>query len=42
MITELMNHDDYTTGNSLDYKYSLEQYKLITIDLRKQNSDFKN
>ena len=38
MIPELMNHDDYKTGNSLDYKYFLEQYKLITIDLSKPNS----
>ena len=41
-IVELFNHDDYTTGNSLDYEYYCKHYKLIAIDLNKQNSDFKN
>ena len=41
-ITELINHDDYTTGNSLTYEYFCKHYKLIIIDLSKQNSDFKN
>ena len=41
-ITELINHDNYTTGNSLTYEYFCNHYKLIAIDLRKQNSDFKN
>ena len=41
-ITELMNHDNYTTGDSLTYEYFCNHYKLITIDLSKQNSDFKN
>ena len=34
-IVELINHDNYTTGNS-------KHFKLIAIDLSKQNSDFKN
>ena len=41
-ITELFNHDSYTTGNSLTYEYFCKHYKLIAIDLSKQNSDFKN
>ena len=41
-IIELINHDNYTTGNSLDYKYFCNHYKLIAVDLSKQNSDFKN
>ena len=36
------NHDNYTTGNSLTYEYFCNHYKLIGIDLSKQNSDFKN
>ena len=41
-ITELFNHDNYTTGNSLTCEYFCNHYKLIAIDLRKQNSGFKN
>ena len=41
-ITELFNHDNYTTRNSLTYEYFCNHYKLIAIDLSKQNSDFKN
>ena len=41
-ITELINHDNNTTGNSLIYEYFCNHYKLIAIGLRKQNSDFKN
>ena len=41
-ITELINHDNYTTGISLDYEYFCNHYKLIAIDLSKQNSDFEN
>ena len=41
-IVELFNRDDYTTRNSLDYEYFCKNYKQIAIDLRKQNSDFKN
>ena len=40
-ITELFNHDNYTTKNSLTYEYFCN-HKLIAIDLSKQNSDFKN
>ena len=41
-ITESFKHDNYTTGNSLIYEYFCNTYKLIAIDLIKQNSDFKN
>ena len=41
-ITELFNHDNYTTGNYLTCDYFCNHYKLIAIDLSKQNSDFKN
>ena len=40
-ITELIGHDDYTTGNSLTYEYFYNTYKLIAIDLSKQNSELK-
>ena len=30
--------DDYTTGYFLDYLYFKEHYKMIAIDLRKQQS----
>ena len=36
-ITELINHDNYTTGDSLTYEYFCNHYKLIAIDLSKQN-----
>ena len=36
-ITELINHDIYTTGNSLTYEYFCKHYKLIAIDLSKKN-----
>ena len=29
--------DDYTTGCSLDYPYFKENYKMIAIDLSRQN-----
>ena len=38
-ITKLLNHDDYTAGNSLTYEYFCKHYKLIAIDLSKQNSE---
>ena len=38
----MFNHDNHTTGNSLTYEYFCKHYKLIAIDLSKQNSDFKN
>ena len=41
-ITESINHDNHTTGNSLTYEYFCNHYKLIAIDLNKQNSEFKN
>ena len=41
-ITVLFNHDNYATGNSLTCEYFCNTYKLIAIDLSKQNSDFKN
>ena len=41
-ITELFNHDIYTTGNFLTYECFCNHYKLMAIDLSKQNSDFKN
>ena len=41
-ITELIGHDNYTTGSSLTYEYFCDTYKLIAIDLSKQNSDFKS
>ena len=41
-IPELINHDNYTTGNSSTYQYFCNHYKLIAIDLSKQNSEFKN
>ena len=41
-ITELINHDNYTTRNSLTYEYFCKHYKLIAVDLSKQNSDFEN
>ena len=31
-IAELINHDNYTTGNSLTYEYFCNPYKLIAID----------
>ena len=33
-ITQLLNHDNYTTGNSLAYEYFCNHYKLIAIDLK--------
>ena len=34
-------NNDYTTGNLLDYDYFSNHYKLIVIDLSKQN-DLEN
>ena len=31
------NNSDYTTGNLLDYTYYKKHYRLIAIDLSKQN-----
>ena len=41
-ISELYYHDNYATGNSLTYEYFCKHYKLIAIDLSKQNSGFNN
>ena len=38
-ITELVKNDDYATGDSLNFKYFCDHYKLIAIDLSKQKSD---
>ena len=35
-IIDMSNDNDYTTGNSLDFAYYKEKYKLISIDLSKQ------
>ena len=35
-IIHTSNNNDDTTGNVLDFSYSKENYKLITIDLSKQ------
>ena len=32
----MSNNNDYTTGNSLDFAYFKENYKLIVIGLSKQ------
>ena len=44
-IIEMSKIDDYTTGNSLDYEYFSEHYKLIAINLSKkfelENPDLK-
>ena len=40
-ITELINQDNYTTGN-LTYEYFCNHHKLIAIGLSKQNFGFKN
>ena len=36
-IMDMSNNIDYTTGNLLDFAYFKENYKLIAIDLSKQN-----
>ena len=36
-IIEISKNNDYTTGNSLDFAYFKENYRLIAIDLSKQN-----
>ena len=32
-LVKMSRHDDYTTGNLLDYLYQQKYYKLIGIDL---------
>ena len=34
----IIQEDDYTTGDLLDYLYSKEHYKSITIDLSTQQA----
>ena len=36
-IIEMWGNNDYTTSNLLDYEYFSKYYKLIAIDLSKQN-----
>ena len=36
-IIETSKNSDYITGNLLDYEYVSKHYKLIAIDLSKQN-----
>ena len=36
-ISEISKNNYYTTGNLLDYEYFSKHYKLIAIDLSKQN-----
>ena len=36
-IIEMSKNNDYTTGNLFDYEYFKDHYKLIAIDLSKQN-----
>ena len=40
-ITELIRNNLLRTGNEFNFQYFCEHYKLIAIDLSKQNSDFK-
>ena len=35
-IIDISRNNEYTTGNSLDYDYFKKHYKLIAIDLSKQ------
>ena len=35
-IKDISRNNEYTTGNLLDYDYFKKYYKLIAIDLRKQ------
>ena len=35
-IIDISKNDEYTTGNLLDYDYFKKYYKLIVIDLSKQ------
>ena len=41
-ITELIKNDDYATGDTLNFKYFCDHYKLIAIDLSKQKADLEN
>ena len=35
-VIDISKNDEYTTGNLLDYDYFKKYYKLIAIDLSKQ------
>ena len=35
-LVEMSRNDDYTTGNSLDYSYHKNYYKIIGINLSRQ------
>ena len=37
-LIEMSRNDDYTTGNSLDYLYHQNYYKLIGIDLSSETN----
>ena len=37
-IIDISKNDEYTTGNLLDYDYFKKYYKLIAIDLSKQQA----
>ena len=41
-ITELIKDGDFTAANFLSYEYFCNTYKLIAINLSKQNSSFEN
>ena len=41
-ITELIENDNFTTGNSFSYEYFCTHYKLIAIDLNKQKTELEN
>ena len=37
----MSKNNDYTTGNLLDYEYFKDNYKLIAIDLSKEDTDLE-
>ena len=41
-ITELVRDGYFRTGNEFNYEYFCTHYKLISIDLSRQKSDFEN
>ena len=41
-ITELIQNDNFATGNSFTYEYFCTHYKLTVTDLSKQKSDLEN
>ena len=42
VIAELIQNDNFATGNSFNYEYFCTHYRLIAIDLSKQQSDLEN